>query len=227
MLKLGVMMRNFFRQIRAHSEGRIMILPSLLVALFLLFGCGNLGLDDSIIIENDATELENAKQLTEGSDEAEIPKEAKISEYVVVYVCGAVTKPGVYELLDGSRIVDAVAMAGGFSDNADYNAINLACEVQDASKIYIPTVDETVKEGIVTADGNICGAGDEDNGLININTANEQRLTDISGIGETKAKSIVAYREEHGTFKTTEEIMQVSGIGEGTYQKIKDQITVH
>ncbi len=147
-----------------------------------------------------------------------------------IYVCGAVVTPGVYELPPGSRICDALESAGGFTERADINRINLAGTLTDGMMIFFPEVGEEMPEGYEIAAGTATGqtpVGEKtDSGLVNINTAGVEDLCTLPGIGESKAKAVVEYREEHGPFAAKEEIMNVSGIGTGLYKKIEDLICV-
>lgn len=175
---------------------------------------------------------------------------------IYVHVCGAVLRPGVYELAAGSRVYEAVQAAGGFAENAEESYVNQAQEVPDGAKLVIPTKEEAeaivskdsgrpeaegkttdggVQPGIVLQEeGYAAGSSKEteagkttaEGGRVNINTASLEELCKIPGIGTTRAAAIVSYREDHGSFKSPEEIMQVSGIKEGTYEKIKDSISV-
>lgn len=178
------------------------------------------------------------------------------STVIWVHVCGAVRKAGVYELPAGSRVFEAVQEAGGFAADADESYVNQAQRLCDGAKLVIPTVEqveeaagdsrtEAGRIGIVEQAGvqeagygvSAAGTGDSDgrtdpvsvsaDGRININTAPEAQLCEIPGIGATRAAAIAAYRQEHGGFSSIEEIMNVSGIKEGTYAKIKDRITVN
>ncbi len=147
---------------------------------------------------------------------------------ICVYICGAVEEPGVYEAPEGSRIYELVEMAGGLTADADETSVNLAQSVEDGTMVRIPTLEETESgesSGWVVSESGT-GAGETSNGKVNINTAGVEELMSLNGIGEVKAAAIVDYREEHGFFKSTEEIMQVSGIGEGIYDRIKEDITV-
>lgn len=188
---------------------------------------------------------------------SEEPNSMENPGVIYVHVCGAVVRPGVYELRAGSRVYEAVHAAGGFAEGADQNYVNQAQELGDGIKLVIPTMEEavearerevlsgTVQESAQTADaestaarigiigntsltesGNGGQAGDSD-GRININTASEAQLCDIPGIGATRAAAIIAYRESHGGFQKPEDIMKVSGIKKGMYEKIKDSISVN
>ena len=166
---------------------------------------------------------------------------------IFVHVCGAVKTPDVYELPAGSRVYEAVQAAGGFSEDADRSYVNQARILDDGVKLVIPTLEQTqaisegeeehligiVEEqgsadglGIVTA-GTVTEQGNASDGKININTASEAELCNIPGIGATRAAAIVAYRQEKGGFSSIEDIMNVSGIKEGTYEKIKDSIKIN
>jgi competence protein ComEA len=146
---------------------------------------------------------------------------------LAVQVSGAVVRPGVYELPPGSRVKDAIDAAGGFLAEADTGKINLAALLEDGQELIVPDVF-----------GNTGGAGDEviaeedatdtetPDYLIDINYATAEELETLPGIGPTLAMRIVQYREEHGPFQTIEDIMNVSGIGQATFEAIKDYIYV-
>ncbi len=139
---------------------------------------------------------------------------------VCVHVCGSVNHPGVYYLEEGARIHEAVELAGGMTENAAGDVINLAEIVSDGEKIYIPS-EEEVAEGFSVTDPQ-----EADDGLVNINTASLDELKKLPGIGDIKAEAIIAYREEAGRFDSIEDIMNVSGIKDSSYEQIKDYIKV-
>lgn len=143
---------------------------------------------------------------------------------ICVHVCGAVNNPGVYELPEGSRIYEAIELSGGFADNACKDYVNLAQSVSDETKIVIPTLQE-VEDGSVFLQNENVNKADE-NGLININTADVTKLCTLPGIGEAKAEAIINYRKQIGQFETIEQIMEVEGIKVGMYSKIQDKICV-
>ena len=148
-------------------------------------------------------------------DAAEIMPPAR---EVIVHISGAVAKPGVYSLPEGSRLFDAIELSGGFNEEADESYLNLAAVLEDGLKYHVPTAEETEGQYLPAQVFN-------DDGKVDINHADTAELMKLSGIGEGKAKAIVAYREEHGAFATTEDIKKVSGIGESTYSGLKDEIT--
>ena len=162
---------------------------------------------------------------------------------LVVHICGAVSAPGVYELPAGSRIIDAVEAGGGFLPEADEACCNLAEEIVDGCQIYIMTKSESCAEGQTEKKAGIQTSPDSDmqttdrnvrsnsttaleNGLVNLNTADVAALMTLPGIGESRAKAIISYREQHGAFAQIEDIMKISGIKQAAFSKIKDKITV-
>ncbi len=154
-------------------------------------------------------------------------------EKLFVHVCGQVLRPGVYELPAGSRVWDAVEAAGGFLEEAARDSINLASELEDGAKVVIPSREEASEDPYgLLEDGWYQEAQaaesekDGQPGLVDINRATVAELQTVPGIGEVRAQDIVAYREAYGPFANVEDIMQVSGIKEGLFAKIKDYITV-
>ena len=171
-----------------------------------------------------------------------------VSRTIYVDVCGAVVNPGVYELSSDSRVFQAIEKAGGYLQGAAASYLNRARSLYDGQQIYVPTQeevdsqtipltqDETVQDGMVqegtaqtgtaaynTADGTgTTQAGQR----IDLNTADVSQLSTLTGVGESKALAIIAYREENGPFTSIEDIMNVPGIKEGTYEKIKDKIAI-
>lgn len=157
---------------------------------------------------------------------------------------GAVVNPGVYSFNEGERVIDAINKSGGLLENADTSVINLSKNLFDEMVIVVYTVDEVnemkgkniliqyvEKEcNCPTLSNDACLSNDSvkesDSSKISINNASVEELTKLSGIGESKAKSIVEYRNEHGLFSSIDEILNVSGIGEALFEKIKDNITI-
>lgn len=151
--------------------------------------------------------------------------EVSTVQWIVVDVKGAVRQPGVYELVVPSRVIDAIQAAGGLTEQADLGRVNQAAFLVDAQVVYIPTVGEesSVWEGqqITTMDGKGI-----DDGLIDLNTATDSMLQTLPGIGPSKAQAIIRYREEHGAFKDVNELLNVSGIGQKTLEKLLPLITI-
>jgi competence protein ComEA len=145
---------------------------------------------------------------------------------IIVNISGAIKKPGVYPLPAGSRIVDLVEAAGGFTSTADRSAVNLARTLQDEEGIQIP--EEITSTPILlmsTQDSKFVVK--QFSQKIDINKATQSELESLPGIGETKALQIIAYREENGFFESIDQIQKVPGIGVKTFEKIQDLITVN
>ncbi|SDB16000.1 helix-hairpin-helix domain-containing protein [Eubacterium oxidoreducens] len=162
--------------------------------------------DDLLVSQTESTNLS-----VSGEDDDQIK--------LCVYVCGAVKSPGVYTLKKGARIYEAVELAGGLTGKAQQDGINLAEEVTDGQMVVVPVKEKTEKSEAVsenTADGKV-----------NINSATKEELMTLSGIGEAKAQAIITYREENGLFSAVEDLVNVSGIADGTLNKIKDSIKVN
>lgn len=164
-------------------------------------------------------------------DEKDIPpvqEEIQEPEIIMVDVKGQVTMPGVYSSSQGERVIDVIQRAGGLTENADESQVNFAEHVQDAMVIYIPAKGEegvTVSAG-TTVNPSITGGGSGNQAKINLNKADETQLQNLPGIGPSKAAAITEYRETSGPFKSVEDLKNISGIGDKTFEKLKDLITV-
>ena len=195
----------------------------------------------------DSTESEGISkkkaEITESDQSLAIQQ--PVSRTIYVDVCGAVVNPGVYELSLDSRVFQAIEKAGGYLPGAAASYLNRARSLYDGQQIYVPTQeevdsqtipltqDETAQDGVVqagtaqTADNTADGTETTQAGQrINLNTADVSQLSTLTGVGESKALAIIAYREENGPFTSIEDIMNVPGIKEGTYEKIKDKIAI-
>lgn len=214
-------MLEFFARLREWIEDHVswkVIGMALIIVAVVAFCGGNLYQEwraegeGLTLVQEDATAGETA------ADSA-APENA--SGKVVVHVAGAVSSPGVYTLPADSRVDDAVRAAGATAD-ADLSQLNLAQKLADGQKITVPVAGATPADGSSAAT-----TADSDNGgLININTATQEELESLPSIGEVRAQAIIAYREEHGGFRTTDELMEVSGIGEKIFADIAPHITV-
>lgn len=192
----------------------------------------------------DAAECTGAAESAE--EERNDAAESGKREPLYVYICGAVECPGVYAFEEGARVFDAIEAAGGLSADADGACVNQALKLSDQDQLYIRTLEEkeqntqkgensctgTSPEG--SASGNGYGllpaegsAGTENaaDARININTASQKELTSLPGIGDTKAAAILADRTENGFYEAPEDLKRVSGIGDATFEKLKDRIT--
>lgn len=175
----------------------------------------------------------NAKVESQPKDTAE--QEVIAMTSIMVDVKGAVKNPGVYKLNADSRVIDAILLAGGYAKNAQSRQINHAQKLQDEMVIYVPQKGEEVEEilavassqatsSVPTTQGGVTDTAKSD--LVNLNTADESILTTLNGVGPAKAKAIIAYRTENGSFKSIEDLKNVTGIGDKTFESLKDSITV-
>jgi competence protein ComEA len=146
---------------------------------------------------------------------------------IAVYLCGAVRHPGVYRMKPDDRICDVLQAAGGFRKKAVRDAVNLARVVKDGEQISIPfqTHQKSMKKK-VSSHRYRQKASSQKSDKVNINQATQDQLMSLSGIGESKAKSIIEYRKEQGSFSSIEDIMKIPGIKEGVFRQIKDKISV-
>jgi competence protein ComEA len=166
--------------------------------------------------------------LQEQNEEHEQPMEIVevAPSSIMVDIQGAVKYPGVYSLNEGDRLIDAIHAAGGYLAEADSRMLNHAMKLPDEFFIYIPRQGEVVDFSEASFLSHpMQSDGAEDDGKVNINTADAQQLMTIPGIGPAKAAAIIQYREEHGAFATPESIMEVSGIGQKTFENLESFIT--
>ena len=210
-----------------------------LISIMIIFGVNYL----------DETETVSAEPIIEESKIIDVKEE--INKKIKIEIKGAVNIPGVYELDIEARVIDAINKAGGLTENADISLINLSKKVTDEMVIIIYTNEEIknyneskIKTEYVYIEVNNCpdpindacikeyeeGSKNIENNseskVININTASIDELTTLSGIGESKAKLIIEYREQNGKYSNINELTNVKGIGESLIEKIKDNITV-
>ncbi len=190
---------------------------------------------DNIDTSTSDLPLENQQEFTEPEkmDANTINSNEKAT--IFVYVCGQVETPGVYELEENARIYEAIEAAGGITEEGSKDYLNQAQIVKDSERIFVPTIEDvelmkmdgkSSMEIYKEDDSASSTIGQSSGGLVNINTASDSELMNLPGIGQSKADKIIAYRESNGGFNSIEDIMQITGIKEGVYNKIKDLITV-
>ncbi|WP_170289318.1 helix-hairpin-helix domain-containing protein [Metabacillus lacus] len=143
---------------------------------------------------------------------------------IMVDVKGAVKTPGVYQISSGGRAFHAIEAAGGLHEAADDKFINLAQKLEDGSVLYVPAIGEM--HGLPPLWGQEAESAGEEKKTVNINAASQEELQSLTGIGPAKAGAIIQYREEHGGFVSIEDIKKVSGIGEKSFEKLKENIAV-
>lgn len=199
----------------------IRIWMGVLLLLSVLPGCGTK--PEEILLAEVSVQQEVSSQKQDSAQElpvTEQQEELVQADTIYVYVCGAVCNPGVYELPVDSRAYEAVTQAGGMAEDAAGTAVNLAEVLTDGQKLQIPFQGEISETQLSDSGVEITDTH------VNINTASLEELMTLKGIGQTRAEQILEYREKHGSFASPEAIMNVDGIKQGTYDKIKDNIRV-
>ena len=186
------------------------VISALLFMTLVSFGCGHD--EPELVPVNETVSANHTGESEECEDEA----------FAYVHIGGAVNSPGVYEVASGSRLFEAIELAGGFTEDAATDYCNLAMPVEDGQQYVILTCEEVM----LAKQENVAGNHYDENGLLDINSATTEELMELSGIGETRAEAIVAYRDANGAFAAKEDIMNVSGIKDALYSQIENSITV-
>lgn len=225
-------MEKIRHKIEEHWRGLIILLISLILGLFIsLFFLtqsfrGKETDQGTDLIEELMNEDE--EDILSEESEASTDKEEQIAESlkeIIVDIKGQVKIPGVYHMEEGSRIIDVIEKAGGLLDESETTAVNFAQLLSDQMVIYVPKIGEDIPvESTISQE--IAEGGEQEQSKININEADKEALMTLNGIGDSKAENILAYREENGLFKSIEDIKNVSGIGEATFNNLKDSIVV-
>lgn len=197
------------------SGASIVILITLLVGIYLMVNKGP---------RVDTTMWEETSLTTTAEVATDATKE-RAETMIYVDIKGAVKVPGIYQLKNQQRIWDALALAGGVSEEADTTQVNYAQKVKDQMIIYVPKKGEPVPQSLETLQESATAQQNQEE-KINLNTATEAELQTLSGIGAKKAQEIIRFRDEQGPFKTVEELKNVPGIGEKTVERLKDMLTV-
>lgn len=228
---------------RYQRSGRIGLLTFVFSFVILIGGCGFAKQSGDILLstENRESDSYSTNEATQGEKEERAETTTQqTKETLAVYVCGAVMNPGVYELSQGARIVDALLLAGGYRSDAALEYLNQAEYVEDGQKLYVPTEkeaeqleeDSNQQDKLLdsgkkdeTADSDKKNA-DTTSHKLDINQASLEELMTLPGIGQAKAQAIIEYRKEHGQFTSIEELKNINGIKDGVYNKVKDSITV-
>ncbi|MHC5227620.1 helix-hairpin-helix domain-containing protein [Enterococcus sp. LJL99] len=167
---------------------------------------------------NDADNLEVIKNSSQGQSSEMVTGSTPL---LYADVKGAVKKPGIYQIDEEMRVWDVVQLAGGVQEKADTKNVNFAEKVSDQMVIYIPNEGEVVELDQETTSEKM-----KQSNKVNLNTADETELQTLTGIGQKKAQEIIAYREENGGFKAIDELKNISGIGDKTFEKLKESISV-
>jgi len=194
----------------------VLIMGVLATYLFLQNDSNNKS-ESHYAFQNLSSETENLPREDENEEMEEIVNKVDVK--------GAVKVPGLYVANADDRVLDLIEKAGGLTQDADANGVNFALRVEDQMVIYVPKIGEeempNKNDGVSQTLG-----GQTSSGKVNINRADETELQTLTGIGPSKAEAIIQYRTENGPFKTIEDLKNISGIGEKTFEKLKDDITI-
>jgi len=221
-ITLGVMDMNLMRYFEQNKKLLIKVIAGIiLLAIAFAFYLMKENTEDQdmtvSLIPDDG--MENSEPSTGPAIEEEI--------MIMVDIAGAVANPAVVELPEGSRIFEAIEKAGGLTKEADLRGTNQAEILTDGQKVYIPTVQELKESQSGAPSLNFTDqSGTSQSKRININTADSETLQQLTGVGPATAEKIINYRNENGKFKSIEDIKNVSGIGDKTFEKFRDKITV-
>jgi competence protein ComEA len=197
-----------------------------IIGILLVVSIVSLNSANSSTDENELV-ITNVNDVNEVNEKIEVEEDLDLPMDIMVHISGQVYQPGIYKLVTGDRVIDAVNLAGGLTKDADIDRINLAKKIVDEEKIYIPKVGENVDSNIVegnTANMEINGGSENSNSnKININTCTKEELMSLPGIGDVLSDRIIEYRKTT-KFNTIEDIKNVSGIGEAKFNDIKELI---
>ena len=212
---------------------------TIIISIIIIFiiGIYYFSIKEKDYIESDTNFSISNKTENDTNKEESESKDTK--EKIIIYIAGAIKNEGVYELDENSRIADCIEKAGGLTEDANLQDINLAYMLEDGMKIYIPKNSESNNHD--NTESNATTENDKrevtvknienknsktQNVKININTATQTELETLPGIGSSTALKIINYRKENGKFKSIEDIKNVNGIGDSKYNKIKDMIKI-
>lgn len=203
-------------QLKKHIN---LVLGAALLLLILIgvFIYKNINSQPDLVISPEQMPMIKDETETIDSETEKNEEESIVSGPIMVDVQGSVNRPGVYEMNNGDRVIDVIKKAGGFLEEAEARSVNQAEKIADEMIIYVAAKGEEVHP-LLSNKGN-----DKDD-LLNINSADLSELQTLSGVGPSKAQSIISYREEFGPFKSIDQLLEVRGIGERTIEEWKDKI---
>ena len=204
--------------------------PAIVIVILLYFFLRQQNSEEATT--EDISTISTISQITESVDEKTIDDTTIQQQPIIVDVRGQVKYPGVYELTLGDRIIDAIEAAGGYTKKAETESINHAQKLQDEMRIYVPKIGEIVENNVNEEKVSVSSVelpsenNDSNSQKVNLNSADETALTTLPGIGPSKAQAILAYRDENGPFKSIDDLKNVSGIGDKTFEKLKELIDI-
>lgn len=213
---------------RSEDVIKVLLAVILLFALILVVCIYKGSNDDETILENQLIEelLAEENPVEKSLELVEIAHAEQVEQKVMVDVKGAVEAPGVYQMEGDSRVIDCIEKAGGFLIEAEQKSVNLAQRAEDQMVIYIPMKGENLSELEMLLPDKPVSQATSEMSKVDLNKATKEELKSLNGIGDTKAESIISYRETNGSFENIEDIKKVSGIGEATFEKLREAIQV-
>jgi competence protein ComEA len=200
------------------KENKIYIIAGLSVLLFVLYTSFGKETELTEVNEGESAMLVNQEMDTEERDKTKVEEEPIT---MMADIKGAVINPGVYQIEEGGRVIDLIELAGGLEPDADTASINFAMHVHDEMAVYVPRIGEDVNVVLPAQSAESAGKG-----TVNLNSAQSSELQTLPGIGPAKAEAIIEHRETNGPFKSIDDLKEISGIGDKTFEKLKDQISV-
>ncbi|WP_404329342.1 helix-hairpin-helix domain-containing protein [Mesobacillus maritimus] len=209
------------------KERKLYLLVGAVLVLFFSYAYFSNSMPKEEVLSEENWLPENDLSVNSLASEATAEEETEVPITMMADIKGAVKKPGVYEVNNGERIINLIEKAGGLQEDADPSAVNFALKVSDEMVVYIPKKgEEGLGEGGVVGLNQQASSTGPGAGKVNLNTATTSELETLPGIGPAKSSAILEYRESNGAFKTIEDLKSISGIGEKTFEKLKDLITV-
>ena len=224
-------LKYYFSLIKQHQRNIEAAVIVIVIAAVLLFGPKGEKDNNSLKDGKESSQKAVAEEQLENEKDKEAEKTAEKkyteahNERMYADISGCVVNPGIYSINRDTRLFELIASAGGLTEEADYNGFNQAEIVEDGDKIIIPSKAD-MEAGITSGYTVNQESGIDKDGKININTAGLEQLDEIPGVGPSTAERIIAYREENGRFHHIEDLMNISGIGPKTFDKMKESITV-
>ena len=217
-------MKDFFRRNIYYVLGGLCLLAVGIYYLASRGGSGEVLNNGEVLVETNNSVVEPTPAPAQEVEPAATPEPPRL----IVHIVGAVNSPGVFQLPEGARVIDVLEMANGATEDADLVRVNLAAPISDGMQIIIPREDEEVGEVFVLPGNSGTGSGGTGaGGRINVNTATAEQLQQLPGVGPSLSQTIVNFREEHGNFATVDELINVSGIGSATLERLRDLVTVN
>jgi competence protein ComEA len=209
------------------KERKLYLVVATVLVLFFSYAYFSNSMREEEVLSEESWLPENDLSVDSLASKSAVEEETEAPITMMADIKGAVKNPGVYEVTSGERIINLIEKAGGLQEDADPSAVNFALKVSDEMIVYIPKKgEENLGAGGVGGVNQQASSTGPGAGKVNLNTATTSELETLPGIGPAKSSAILEYRESNGAFKTIEDLKSISGIGDKTFEKLKDLITV-